>query len=215
MRRAWYVTLGFNPGPAQEAVADARQLRGVVYLVIGAPRGVVDERAERAAREVEDLGKSLGVPVKRILVDPENPAEVVRLHTHMLGSKEVRVHVGGGMRAVTTYTLIAALMSRKVLRELKLKELAQGISLEIPHWVTYLATTSEAAGMMKVIEALARGGEMSPAEVAEATGYAVITASKYLKTLKKLGLVTKSGRTTYRLTEAGAEVAKAMRRRRG
>ncbi len=206
--RAWYVTLGFNPGPAQEAVADARQGKGVVYLVIGSLGGAVDERAEAAAREVEELGRRLGVPVKRLLVDPANPAEVVRLHTHMMTHKEVRVHVGGGMRAVTVYTLLAALMSRKVVAEVKLKELAQGLNLEIPQWVTYLVTTSEAPGIMKVIKALA-GGEKPLQEIVEATGFSSITARKYLRTLKRLGLVKRAGRA-YTLTEKGRAVAKGL-----
>ena len=214
MRRAWYVTLGFNPGPATEAVVEARQAGGssIVYLVMGSVGGVVDERAEEAAESVEKLGERVGVRVERVVIDPSDPTEVITLYAHMAGNDEVRVYVGGGMRAVTIYALLAALMNKKRLAELRIKELARGISEEVPAWVIDFTTSSEAPGKLRVLMALHDNPPKTPEEVARETGYSVITVSKYLKALKRLGLAKKSGRRRYALTEEGLVIKRKLGR---
>jgi len=201
-RKAYFVTIGFNPSKALEAVARARSEGADVVLVT---RVDPIEPAERALRTVKEFSKSIGTEVKELMVDPKEVTEVFRISRTMKQYERVKVVIGGGLRIPQAYVLLATIDNWDRIEELKIFDHDTGDEVEIPKWLIPLTTSPERKGKIKTLKTLTTQPQTKE-EIALKTGLSIQTTSKYLAFLTKAKLAKKVRPNKYKITPQGNKI---------
>mgnify|MGYP000067655264 CR=1 FL=1 len=199
---AIFVTVGFNPSKALEAIAKASSRGSDVYLII---RRESIEPALRAVRTVVDFAERLGVNVKVLEIDPSDILEVFRLSSIMSHYDRVNVWVGGGLRVIQAYTLLATLNVIDVVEDIQVFDHDTGDLVSIPKWLVNLVTSPERWGRYRVLAALSNEPKTKD-EVVAASGLSEQTVSKYLSFLARAKLAKRVIPNKYRITELGERI---------
>ncbi len=199
---AYFVTLGFNPSKALEAVAKARS-EGAEVVVITRVDPI--EPAERALRTVKEFAKSVGTEVKELMINPKEVSEVFRISTEMRRYEGIKVVIGGGLRIPQAYTLLATIDNWERVKELIIFDHDTGDEVTIPKWLIPLTTSPERKGKIRILKTLTEKPQTKE-EIAEKAKLSTQTTSKYLAFLTKAKLAKRVRPNKYKITQQGQKI---------